>query len=250
MISSIMQLYLSQIIPVSNRKHFNLKASEIFLTGCNFRCIYCNVSDMLSFDEKYSINLRVAKKEIEANAKLVEAVLFTGGEPTLQKDALVELLRLCRKLKLKAGIHTNGSRPAVLKKLLDMKLLDFLYLDIKSPFSDKIFEKVSRSKTFFIKEVEIIARIKESITILNETDIDLTIVTVIVPSLLYKVEDLYEIAKVVQELGCNWELRGFSSDGFIKDKKFSILSLPTREFLENLKSLIKKRYPDIKISLE
>jgi len=163
---------------------------------------------------------------------------------------LVELLRLCRKLKLKAGIHTNGSRPAVLKKLLDMKLLDFLYLDIKSPFSDKIFEKVSRSKTFFIKEVEIIARIKESITILNETDIDLTIVTVIVPSLLYKVEDLYEIAKVVQELGCNWELRGFSSDGFIKDKKFSILSLPTREFLENLKSLIKKRYPDIKISLE
>ena len=60
--------------------------------------------------------------------------MFSGGEPTMQGDALIELARYAKGLGLSAGIQTNGFFPATIERLLEEKLLDKVALDFKSRF--------------------------------------------------------------------------------------------------------------------
>ncbi len=62
----------------------------------------------------------------------VSAVVFSGGEPTMQKDALLALAREAKALGLAVGIHTNGVFPDTLQALIDGGLVDHIALDIKA----------------------------------------------------------------------------------------------------------------------
>ena len=61
----------------------------------------------------------------------MDSVVLSGGEPTLQKG----LIAFCRRIK-KAGylvkLDTNGSRPHVIKRLIEEELIDFVAMDIKA----------------------------------------------------------------------------------------------------------------------
>ncbi len=244
-----MQIYVNQVMPLSGRKYFSLKTCEIYLAGCNFKCPYCNKGDMLSFEEKFLIDIREIKKEIEANSKIVEAVMFTGGEPTLQSNVLYDLLKFSKKMKLKTIVHTNGSKPEIIEKVIKEKLLDHVILDIKSPLEIELFQKITKAKTYFVKEEEMLGRIVLTMEVMRRYKIPAMIVTVIIPTLLYKIEDLYKIAELIKDTKFEWELRGFNSCEEIKDEKLNMLNEPTREFLENLSELVMNKYPQIKVSV-
>jgi pyruvate formate lyase activating enzyme len=62
----------------------------------------------------------------------VSGVVFSGGEPTMQKEALLELARAAKKMGLAVGIHTNGVNPETLRALIDTGLVDHIALDIKA----------------------------------------------------------------------------------------------------------------------
>ena len=62
----------------------------------------------------------------------MSGIIFSGGEPTMQKDALLALCRASRKLGLATGVHTNGVFPATLEALLKEQLIDHVALDIKA----------------------------------------------------------------------------------------------------------------------
>ena len=64
---------------------------------------------------------------------LLDAVVFSGGEPTLQ-DALPQAIEEVRQLGFKIGLHTGGTYPARLKEILP--LLDWVGMDIKADFGD------------------------------------------------------------------------------------------------------------------
>ena len=61
----------------------------------------------------------------------LDGVCLTGGEPTLQKD-LPALIRKIRAMGFLVKLDTNGTRPEVLKALLDESLLDYVAMDIKN----------------------------------------------------------------------------------------------------------------------
>ncbi len=62
----------------------------------------------------------------------VSGVIFSGGEPTMQKEPLLELAAAARKMGLLVGIHTNGVYPDTLQALIDRGLADHIALDIKA----------------------------------------------------------------------------------------------------------------------
>ena len=108
----------------------------LFVSGCNFDCPYChnpelvkgNISRLIHIDTKYVCDLLRRRKG------LLGGVVISGGEPTIQKD----LARLCEEIK-KIGypikLDTNGSRPQVLKQLVEDGLIDYIAMDIKTdPF--------------------------------------------------------------------------------------------------------------------
>ena len=62
----------------------------------------------------------------------VSGAVFSGGEPTMQKEPLLMLARAAKKMGLAVGIHTNGINPDTLQALIDAGLVDHIALDIKA----------------------------------------------------------------------------------------------------------------------
>ncbi|MBU8849111.1 MAG: anaerobic ribonucleoside-triphosphate reductase activating protein [Desulfobacterales bacterium] len=109
-------------------------ACIVFTQGCNFICPYCHNPDLVAIPQKEAGNLYDENKIFEFLKKrkgFIEGVVITGGEPTLQKD----LIPFCRKVKnmgYKLKLDSNGTRPHVLAKLFEDRLVDFISMDIKT----------------------------------------------------------------------------------------------------------------------
>lgn len=71
---------------------------------------------------------------IKSSSPYISGVVFSGGEPTKQRDVLIELARYSKQLDLKVGIQTNGIFPDTLTQLIDLQLVDKVALDFKSRF--------------------------------------------------------------------------------------------------------------------
>ena len=63
----------------------------IFTQGCNLRCRYCYNPSLIDVSTKEGDELSRLWSFLAERQGLVEAVVITGGEPTLQKD-LVEVI--------------------------------------------------------------------------------------------------------------------------------------------------------------
>ena len=108
-------------------------AAVVFTQGCNFRCPYCHNGTLLSPTGEL-----IAEEEILRRLALrrnqIDAVVVSGGEPTLQSD-LPQFLQMVRQIGLSTKLDTNGSNPAALAKLIDSGLLDYIAMDIKAPWN-------------------------------------------------------------------------------------------------------------------
>jgi len=81
----------------------------IFTQGCNCNCEYCHNKESIPMTPG-----AVTREEVEAflvkRANILDAVVFSGGEPTLQ-EGLFDMLFYCKILNYKVGLHTNGLGP-------------------------------------------------------------------------------------------------------------------------------------------
>lgn len=114
-----------------------LVASTVFTCGCNFRCPYCHNpefviqgSDETYFGESYTEEEILSY--LERRRSLLDGLVISGGEPTLHKD-LGPFMRKVKDMGFKVKLDTNGSRPEVLKDLIEQNLLDYVAMDIKAP---------------------------------------------------------------------------------------------------------------------
>lgn len=111
-------------------------ACVFFLPGCNFRCGYCHNPEFV-LPEKL---VQTADSWIPEDALLsflkqrrglLEGVVISGGEPTLQ-PRLEPFIRDVRRMGFRIKLDTNGSRPELLAHLLDEELLDYVAMDVKT----------------------------------------------------------------------------------------------------------------------
>lgn len=107
-------------------------ACTVFLPGCNLRCPFChNASLVLPERLQAEITQEDFLAFLQNRKRMLDGVCITGGEPTLHRD-LPQLIRAIRDLGLSVKLDTNGSRPEVLKALLEDGLLDYVAMDIKN----------------------------------------------------------------------------------------------------------------------
>jgi pyruvate formate lyase activating enzyme len=105
-------------------------SAVVFTRGCNFSCPYCHNAHLIPHSGE-----ALARADILAfltrRRRLLEGVAISGGEPTLQDD-LPEFCAALGDLGYAVKLDTNGSRPDVLRLLLQSKLLDYVAMDIKA----------------------------------------------------------------------------------------------------------------------
>jgi len=222
----------------------------IFFKGCDFNCPYCYSKDMLKFDEEFLIDIKDVKRYIEDNSSSFKSVIFTGGEPCLQRQAMLSLARFCKKKGLRVVLDTNGSKPDSIKSLLMSELVDEVRLDIKSGFVPERFEKVTKSKTFFVSSGQIIDDVKDSLKLLFEyKKVQVTIVTVVIPSVMFRKEDFDDIGTFLSDKNFLWQIKGFEPSESHVDDKFCDISAPTKKFLESIKENLLIKYKNLNIEV-
>lgn len=135
-------------------------AAVVFTQGCNFRCPYC-FNEELVLPECYKppIPEENVLDFLRARQGQLEAVVITGGEPTVQKD-LPDFARKTRALGYFVKLDTNGSNPAMLRKMITDGLVDYIAMDIKAPLH----------KYRFLAGVAVdVNKIKESIALIIDS---------------------------------------------------------------------------------
>ena len=105
-------------------------AAVLFCQGCPWRCHYCHNPELLDANAPAAIPWEQVLTFLNRRRGLLDGVVFSGGEPTLQA-ALPAALAQVRALGFEAALHTGGMYPQRLAALLPH--LDWVGLDIKGP---------------------------------------------------------------------------------------------------------------------
>lgn len=166
-------------------------AAIVFTVGCNFRCGYCyNVN--LVLPKKIRPEDKILEKDffdfLKSRKNKLDAVVVTGGEPTLQKD-LEKFIAKIKKMGFLVKLDTNGANPDVLKKLIDKKLIDYVAMDIKNNINDKSYQKIVCTKLN-------IENIFKSVEMLLTDKVDYEFRTTAAPGISQK--DILAIAKKIK----------------------------------------------------
>ena len=158
----------------------------IFMSGCPLTCRYCHNVELL--EDTTEKSFEEIKNEIDSSADFLDAVVISGGEPLLQLDALVEIFTYVRKIGLKTKLDTSGIYPDKIKHLLDLNLLDFVSLDVKTTFSK--YRKITGSNVGF--------QVKKSMELINACEnVHLEARTTYVPTLHTK-KDIINLADEIE----------------------------------------------------
>ena len=106
-------------------------ACTVFLQGCNYRCPFCHNSELLCHDGEAFMTEEAFLAFLNKRTGLLDGVCVSGGEPTLY-PGLESLLHRIKALGFAVKLDTNGSRPDVLKTLVEKGLVDHVAMDVKN----------------------------------------------------------------------------------------------------------------------
>ncbi|MDQ1315946.1 MAG: Ribonucleoside-triphosphate reductase [Pseudomonadota bacterium] len=108
-------------------------AAVVFCQGCPWHCGYCHNPGLIPSRGESEIPWEDVLSFLRRRQGLLDGVVFSGGEPTLQAG-LAEAMREVRALGFRIGLHTGGMYPQRLAAVLP--LVDWVGFDVKAPFAD------------------------------------------------------------------------------------------------------------------
>lgn len=196
----------------------------VFLGGCNFDCWYCHNRPYIK--SAGDIDASVVLEFLQKRKGWLQGVVISGGEPTLNKE-LPEFIKKIKAMGYPVKLDTNGSRPDVLKSLIDQGLIDYVAMDYKAPL-----EKYAQLAGVPID----IKVIKKSVDIIMNSGIDYEFRTTFAPTLTQE-----DIIQIVQELK---GAKKFALQQYRHDEMYcKILGRPikphTKEYFEKTVEAIK-----------
>ena len=123
-------LRVGGFVPFTSADYPGALAAVVFCQGCPWRCGYCHNPHLVAARGECERDFDAILEWLESRHGLLDAVVFSGGEPTAQA-ALAEAIAAVRARGFKIGVHTGGAYPRRLAELLPH--IDWVGLDVKAP---------------------------------------------------------------------------------------------------------------------
>ena len=206
-------------------------ACTVFLSGCNFRCPFCQNAEIL--DGSIS---DISEEEFFAflnkRRGLLDGVCVSGGEPLIHAD-IGEFLGKIKELGFAVKVDTNGAFPDRLKALCGEGLVDYVAMDVKN--SPERYAKTAGA------EIDI-GKIKESAAFLMSGAVGYEFRTTVVKQ-LHRAEDMLKIGQWLKGAQAYF-LQNFRDSDTVLKRGLSPLS---DEELEAFKRLLRPFIPAVRI---
>lgn len=118
------------------------------------RCQYCYNPEIVF--GKGNFDFQEILLFLNKRKKLLQGVVLSGGECTIHKD-IINIITEIKKLGFQIKLDTNGTQPRIIKKAIELKLIDYIALDFKglnqytSITKNKDFHSFEKTLKYLIK---------------------------------------------------------------------------------------------------
>ena len=218
-------LRVGGITPLSASDWPGQLAAVVFCQGCPWRCGYCHNPDLIPAQSASEIAWADVLDFLKRRQGLLDAVVFSGGEPTLQ-SGLPDAMREVHALGYRIGLHTGGMYPNRLAAVLP--LVDWVGMDVKAPFAD--YARITGVKDSGDP-------VRESLGALLASNVDYEIRTTVHPALLAD-EEVIDLARDLAGHGVKrYVVQAFRSQGCRDEHlcRHATRSLPLQHACANFK---------------
>ncbi|MBO5394924.1 MAG: pyruvate formate lyase-activating protein [Clostridia bacterium] len=127
----------------------------VFLQGCKLRCKYCHNPETWALKGGCQVLPEELVKKIERFKPYFGeegGVTFSGGEPLLQSEFLLECLKLCKKKNIHTALDTAGVGFGEYDEILSYT--DLVILDVKAVDEEEYKQLTGREMKYFYQFVE------------------------------------------------------------------------------------------------
>lgn len=212
-------LQIGGLTPLTSTDFPGCLAAVVFCQGCPWRCGYCHNPHLIPRSGETRLEWPAVMNFLRRRYGLLDAVVFSGGEPTLQ-DGLKQAMMEVRELGFKTGLHTGGTYPSRMGELLPLS--SWVGMDIKAAFAD--YDKVTGSPSSGEKA-------RESARLLLASGVSHEFRTTVHP-LYHTPDSLLQLAEELRQMGAkHYLLQEFRPQGCV-DGTFSAAH-STRELLDD-----------------
>lgn len=132
-------LVIGGLTPFTTIDYPGKLAAVIFCQGCPWRCGYCHNQHLLPIKQQGTVPWDEVVRLLEQRRGLLDAVVFSGGEPTMQAS-LSDAIAAVHRMGFLTGLHTGGAYPERLAACLPH--LDWVGMDLKAPFD--LYDQITR----------------------------------------------------------------------------------------------------------
>jgi pyruvate formate lyase activating enzyme len=218
-----MKVNLGGIVHLSTVDWPGRASMVVFLRGCPLRCPHCHNRELqtgenivecssVAAEIKRTKGLRLTSGSGQATLEeaflaaaakpFVAALVLSGGEPLMQPRPAIAMMRLAKGLALEVGLETCGYHPENLHRILDEKMVDRVFLDVKAPLQERKYEAAAGRKGAA-------PRILESLRSCMSSGTPFEVRTTVFPET--DSSDVHEIAQLLSSLKAEFSKSGLDA---------------------------------------
>lgn len=204
-------------------------ACVLFSKHCNFRCPFCHNGLTVLESEDFT-SWEIIKTYLNKRKGLIDAVVVSGGEPTLLDD-LYEKVKEIKEMGYLVKLDTNGTNPEMLKKLVNDGLIDYVAMDIKN-------SKARYKETVGVDKINF-ENIEESIKFLCKTPVNYEFRTTLVNE-FHDLESIKEMGELIKGSKKLYLQKFVEREGCIKKGLHEVPKEVAEEFVKILSTYVEE----------
>lgn len=224
-----MNIVLGGIQPFTTIDYPEKLSAVFFLKGCPLRCPYCQNPVLQEISTESTLSWTVAEQFMQSRKKLLDAIVFSGGEPLIHtglKEAMLE----AKENGFLVGLHTSGVSYNALESVIS--IVDWIGFDVKTLF-DKYEERIPHSNS---------KQVMKCLELILSTNKNFEARTTLDPRII-SVDEVRILAKILSSLGVKTyaiqEYHSFPGEKNVP-KKEDVIKYFNNDLLDDIKHLFEK----------